>query len=53
MLWYGLDARRDRAVVLAASREGIAGRVWYEKVSLRAEDLSEVGFDPGCWAAAS
>jgi 23S rRNA (adenine2030-N6)-methyltransferase len=47
MLWYGFDARTDRAVVLDALREGIAGRAWYGEVSLRAEDLSEVGFDPG------
>jgi hypothetical protein len=28
-------------------REDIAGHTWYGEVSLRAEDLSEVGFDPG------
>jgi hypothetical protein len=48
MLWYGFDARGARAVVLDALREeGVAGRTWYGEVSLRAEDLSEVGFDPG------
>ena len=47
MLWYGFDARTDRTIVLDALREGIAGRAWYGEVSLRAEDLSEVGFDPG------
>ncbi len=47
MLWYGFDARSERAVVLDALREGIAVGAWYGEVSLRAEDLSEVGFDPG------
>jgi 23S rRNA (adenine2030-N6)-methyltransferase len=48
MLWYGFDVRSDRALVLDALRERIAGRAWwYGEVSLRAEDLSEVGFDPG------
>jgi 23S rRNA A2030 N6-methylase RlmJ len=47
MMWYGFDARSDRAVVLKALRDGIAGGAWYGEVSLRAEDLSEVGFDPG------
>src|SRR5215210_1608483 len=47
MLWYGFDATSDRAVVLDALGEGIAGGAWYGEVSLRAEDLSEVGFDPG------
>ena len=47
ILWYGFDTRSDRAVVLAALREGIAGGAWYGEVSLHAEDLSEVGFDPG------
>ena len=47
MLWYGFDARSDRAVVLDALHDGIAGRAWYGEVSLRAENLSEVGFDPG------
>ncbi len=53
MLWYGFDSRSERAVVLEALREGIAGGAWYGEVSLGAEDLSEVGFDPGCSAAAS
>jgi hypothetical protein len=47
MLWYGFDARGTRAVVLEALRERIAGGAWYGEVSLRAEDLSEVGFDAG------
>jgi hypothetical protein len=47
MLWYGFDSRSERAVVLEALREGIAGGAWYGEVSLHAEDLSEVGFDPG------
>jgi 23S rRNA (adenine2030-N6)-methyltransferase len=47
MLWYGFDARGERAVVLDALRERITGGAWYGEVSLRAEDLSEVGFDPG------
>ena len=47
MLWYGFDATSSRAVVLDALREGIAGGVWYGEVSLGAENLSEVGFDPG------
>ena len=47
MLWYGFDARSDRAVVLDALRERIARRAWYGEVTLRAEDLSEIGFDPG------
>jgi 23S rRNA (adenine2030-N6)-methyltransferase len=47
MLWYGFDARSDRALVVEALREGIGGGAWYGEVSLRAEDLSEVGFDPG------
>jgi hypothetical protein len=46
-MWYGFDARGERAVVLDALRERIAGGAWYGEVSLRAEDLSEVGFDPG------
>jgi hypothetical protein len=33
--------------LLEALREGIAGRAWFGEVPLRAEDLSEVGFDPG------
>ncbi len=47
MLWYGFDARSDRVVVLEALREGITGGAWYGEVCLRAENLSEVGFDPG------
>jgi 23S rRNA A2030 N6-methylase RlmJ len=47
MLWYGFDATSERALVLEALREGIGGGAWYGEVSLRAEDLSEVGFDPG------
>jgi 23S rRNA (adenine2030-N6)-methyltransferase len=47
MLWYGFDARDERALVLDALRERIAVGAWYGEVSLRAEDLSEVGFDPG------
>ena len=47
MLWYGFDATSERAVVLDALHERIAGGAWYGGVSLRAEDLSEVGFDPG------
>jgi hypothetical protein len=53
MLWYGFDARDARAVVLEALHEWISGGAWYGEVSLRAEDLSEVGFDPGCLAAGS
>jgi hypothetical protein len=47
MLWYGFDATSDRAILLDAVHEGIAGGAWNGEVSLRAEDLSEVGFDPG------
>jgi len=47
MLWYGFDSRRDRATLLDALREGLSGRAWYGEVFLGAEDLSEVGFDPG------
>jgi 23S rRNA A2030 N6-methylase RlmJ len=48
MLWYGFDARSERAALLDAFlREGVGGGAWYGEVSLRAEDLSEVGFDPG------
>jgi 23S rRNA (adenine2030-N6)-methyltransferase len=47
MLWYGFDARGARAVVLDALRVRISGRAWHGEVSLRAEDLSELGFDPG------
>ncbi len=47
MLWYGFDAGEARAVVLEALHERIAGIAWYGEVSLHAEDLTEVGFDPG------
>jgi len=47
MLWYGFDARDARAVVPDALRKHIAGGAWYGEVCLRAEDLWEVGFDPG------
>jgi 23S rRNA (adenine2030-N6)-methyltransferase len=47
MLWYGFDARDARAVVPDALRKQIAGGAWYGEVCLRAEDLREVGFDPG------
>ena len=48
MLWYGFDSRRDRTTLLDAFlREGVVGRAWYGEVSLRADDLTEVGFDPG------
>ena len=47
MLWYGFDSRRDRDGLLEALRGGLAGGAWFGEVSLRAEDLSEVGFDPG------
>jgi 23S rRNA (adenine2030-N6)-methyltransferase len=48
MLWYGFDSRRDRAALMDAFLcEGIAVRAWFGEVSLRAEDLSEAGFDPG------
>jgi 23S rRNA (adenine2030-N6)-methyltransferase len=47
MLWYGFDVRGARAVVRDALRVRLAGRAWYGEVSLCAEDLSEVGFDPG------
>jgi hypothetical protein len=47
MLWCGFDATSDRGVVHDALREGIAGCAWYGEVSLRTQDLSEVGFDPG------
>jgi len=47
MLWYGFDARDTRALVPDALRERIAGGAWYGEVCLHAEDLSEVGFDPG------
>ena len=47
MLWYGFDARDARGVVRDALRERITGGAWFGEVCLRAEDLSEVGFDPG------
>ena len=56
MLWYGFDSRRHRDNLLgalnscgAAMREetGDHRRLWFGEISLRAEDLSEVGFDPG------
>ena len=47
LMWYGFDARDAREVVLDALRESITGDAWYGEVSLRAQDLSEVGFDPG------
>ncbi len=47
MLWYGFDSRRYRTTLLEALRPGIEGGAWFGEVSLRAEDLSEVGFDPG------
>jgi 23S rRNA A2030 N6-methylase RlmJ len=47
MLWYGFDSRDARAVVPDALRKRIAGHAWYGEVCLHAEDLSEVGFDPG------
>jgi hypothetical protein len=47
MLWYGFDARGARAAVLEALRGRIAGGAWYGEVSLCAEDLSELAFDPG------
>lgn len=47
MLWYGFDATSDRAIVLDALRERLTGGAWYGEVSLRGEDLSEVGFNPG------
>jgi 23S rRNA (adenine2030-N6)-methyltransferase len=47
MLWYGFDARDERAVVLEALRERIAGGASYGEVSLRADEIPEVGFDPG------
>jgi 23S rRNA (adenine2030-N6)-methyltransferase len=57
MLWYGFDSVRDRddlrialRFLSDASRDG--GKEehrppWYGEVSLRADDLSEIGFDPG------
>jgi 23S rRNA A2030 N6-methylase RlmJ len=48
MLWYGFDSWRNRTALLdALRREGLAGRAWYGEVSLRAEELSEAGFNPG------
>ena len=56
MLWYGFDSRRDRDEMLgalnlcgAAMREeaGDHRRLWFGEISLRANDLSEVGFDSG------
>ena len=47
MLWYGFDTRDARGVVRDALRERITGGAWFGEVCLRAEDLSEVGFDPG------
>jgi 23S rRNA A2030 N6-methylase RlmJ len=56
MLWYGFDSRRDRDEMLDAltscgvamrDEAGDRSRLWFGEVSLRAEDLSEVGFDPG------
>jgi 23S rRNA (adenine2030-N6)-methyltransferase len=56
MLWYGFDSRRDSDEMLDAltscadtTREeaGDHHRFWFGEVSLRAEDLSETGFDPG------
>jgi hypothetical protein len=42
---------RGRALLAAPSvfelGTWVAGGAWYGEVSLRAEDLSEVGFDPG------
>jgi 23S rRNA (adenine2030-N6)-methyltransferase len=46
-LWYGFDSRSYRTALLEALREDIEGGAWVGEVSLRAEDLSEVGFDPG------
>jgi hypothetical protein len=47
MLWYGFDARDCRAVVLDALSERLTGGASHGEASLCAEDLSEVGFDPG------
>jgi 23S rRNA A2030 N6-methylase RlmJ len=47
MLWHGFDSRDARAVVPDALRKRIAGHACYGEVCLHAEDLSEVGFDPG------
>jgi hypothetical protein len=56
MLWYGFDSRRDGDALLGALRFRVAAMrqqagdrrpLWFGQVSLRYEDLSEVGFDPG------
>ena len=57
MLWYGFDSVRDRddlriamRSLADASRDGGNEEhrpLWYGEVSLRADDLSEGGFDPG------
>jgi hypothetical protein len=48
MLWYGFESRRYQSTLLDAfSRAGIEGSAWFGEVSLQAEDLSEVGFNPG------
>jgi len=56
MLWYGFDSRRDGEALLVALRSQTAvmqqqagDRLppWFGQVSLRYENLSEVGFDPG------
>jgi hypothetical protein len=53
MLWYGFDSEPDRAALVGALREEITGRhAWFGEVSLRASDLSEVGFDPGALGCA-
>ena len=57
MLWYGFDSVRDRDDLRDAlpSHAGLSGDgegtkrspPWYGEVSLRAEDIAEVGFHPG------
>lgn len=57
MLWYGFDSVRDRdelqdalRSIASVAREGEKAKrrpPWYGEVSLRAEDISEVGFHPG------
>lgn len=57
MLWYGFDSLRHRddlrialRFLADASRDGGNEEhrpPWYGAVSLRAEDLMEIGFDPG------
>ncbi|MDQ3637422.1 MAG: hypothetical protein M3426_05440 [Actinomycetota bacterium] len=57
MLWYGFDSVRDRDALRIALRSlADASRnggneehrsPWYGEVSLRADSISEVGFDPG------